>query len=71
MMQLNYKNESSINISKYYMLAIYLANTKHFRGNGILYFFKMAEFLVKIQYEYMAGIQLYGNYSDSQIFLKT
>ena len=53
------------------MLALYLANTKHFCGNGILYFFKMAEFLVKIQYEYMAGIQLYGNYSDSQIFLKT
>ena len=33
---LNYKNESSTNVSKYYRLAIYLANTKHFCGNSIL-----------------------------------
>ena len=35
------------------MLGIYLANTKHFCGNGILQFFKTAEFLENIQYEYM------------------
>ena len=38
-MLLNYKNESSTNVSKYYRLAIYktntkLANTKHFCGNS-------------------------------------
>ena len=34
MLQLNYKNESSANVSKYYSLAIYLANTNHFCGNS-------------------------------------
>ena len=42
-MLLNYKNESST-VSKYYMLAIYLANTKRFCGNSILQFFEIAEF---------------------------
>ena len=52
------------------MLGIYLANTKHFCGNGILQFFKTAEFLENIQYEYMCrGIQLFDlrlGKSDSQ-----
>ena len=56
---LNYKNESSTNVSKYYRLAIYLANTKHFCGNSILQFFKTAEFLGNMQYKYIwQGIQL-------------
>ena len=33
-MLLKYKNESSTNVSKYYRLAIYLANTKHFCGKS-------------------------------------
>ena len=36
MILLNYKNDSSTNVSKYYMLELYLANTKHFYGNCIL-----------------------------------
>ena len=36
MMLLNYKNDPSTNVSKYYRLAIYIANTKHFCGNSIL-----------------------------------
>ena len=58
MMQLNYKNESSTNVSKHYMWALRLANTKHFCKIGILQFFKTAEFLENIYYEYMCGIQL-------------
>ena len=34
MMLLNYKNESSTIVSKYYRLAIYLANIKKFCGNS-------------------------------------
>ena len=37
MMLLNYKNESSKTVSKYYMSTIYLANTKHYCGNGIYF----------------------------------
>ena len=69
-MLINYKNESSINVSKYYMLAIYLANTKHF-----------CEILKNIQYEFMLGYSTnlwlekmwFSNvkHSYSQIFLKT
>ena len=56
---LNYKNKSSTNASKYYRLAIYLGNTKHFCGNSILQFFKAAEFLENIQYKCIwQGIQL-------------
>ena len=33
---LSYKHEPSTNVSKYYRLAIYLANTKHFCGKSIL-----------------------------------
>ena len=35
MLLANYKNESSARVSEYYMLAIYLANTKYLRRNGI------------------------------------
>ena len=64
-MLLNYKNESSTNVSKYYRLAIYLANTKHFCGNSILYFFKTAERLENIQHKYIwQGIQLSDLWSE-------
>ena len=70
MMLLNYKNESSTNVSKYCRLAIYLANTKHFCGNSILQFFKTAEFLGNIQYKSIwQGIKLsdlWSEKSDSQ-----
>ena len=58
MMLLNYKNESST-VSKYYMLAIYLANTKTFCGDSILQFFKIAEFQENIQHEYIPGDQTF------------
>ena len=35
------------------MLAKHLANTKYFWGNGILQFFKRAQFLENIQHEYV------------------
>ena len=40
MLLVNYENDSSTNISKYYMLAIYLANTSHLYRNSIFLFFK-------------------------------
>ena len=43
MLLVNYENDSSTNISKYYMLAIYLANTSHLYRNSIFLFFKAAK----------------------------
>ena len=48
MLLLNYKNDSSTNVFEYYVLAIYLANTKHLCRNGILQFLKTAEFLKNV-----------------------
>ena len=48
MLQVNYKNESNTNVFEYYVLEIYLANTKHLCKNGSLQFFKTAEFLGNI-----------------------
>ena len=36
MLLVNYKNESTTNVSEYYMLEIYLENTKRLCRNGIL-----------------------------------
>ena len=69
-MPLNYKNESNTNVSKHYRLTIYLAITKNFCGNSIL-FFKTAGFLENIQCKYRwQGIQLsdlWSEKSDSQM----
>ena len=43
MFLVNYKNESTANVSEYYMLEIYPVNTKHLCRDGALYFFKTKE----------------------------
>ena len=45
MLLVNYKNESTTNVSKYYMLEIYLANTNRLCRNSILQFLKTKEIL--------------------------
>ena len=48
MLLVNYRNESNTNVFEYCMLEKYFANTKHLSENGILQFFKTAEFLGNI-----------------------
>ena len=68
---LNYKNESSTNVSKYYRLAIYLANTKRFSGQSILWFFKTAEFWKIYSINIYSRVSNFLIYDQKNVILKS